>query len=95
MSLQRIGISNEDLIQVYKKEKNLLRAKRIHVICTIKISECIITKAAERTFQSYQNIKNWLDRFEKYGLDGQEDRLRCGRTPVISCKKMKKSKEYS
>ncbi len=57
------------LIQVYKKEKNLILKERIHAICMIKIKELEISKVTSLFFCDPHMIANWISRYDN-GLAG-------------------------
>ncbi len=78
-----MNITNDGLIQAYKKEKNNRKKERLHAICMIKINEHTIAETAKEMFYTYQCVRNWLDRFEEFGLNGLEDLPRSGRSPLI------------
>ena len=85
-----MNITNDELLQAYKKEKYGKKKERLHAICIIKINNRTITETARQMFCTYNSVKNWLDSFEKYGLEGLEDLPRSGRPPLISHKKLQK-----
>ncbi len=85
-----MNITNDELLQAYKKEKNIHKKQRLHAICIIKINRYTIAETARQMFCTYNSVKNWLDSFEKYGLEGLEDSPRSGRPPLISHKKLQK-----
>ena len=78
-----MNITNDELLQAYKKEKNNRKKERLHAMCMIKINEHTIAKTAKEMFCTYQCVRNWLCRFEEYGLEGLEDLPRSGRPPLI------------
>ncbi len=85
-----MNITDDKLLQAYKKEKNIHKKERLHAICMIKINKSTISETANQMFCTYQCVKNWLEQFERYGLNGLEDSPRSGRPPLISHKKLKK-----
>ena len=68
-----MDITNDELLQAYKKEKNIRKKERLHAICIIKINNYSIAETARQMFCTYQSVRNWFDSFEKYGLEGLED----------------------
>ena len=42
-------------------------------MCKIKINESTIAETASQMFCTCNSVRNWLDSFEKYGLEGLED----------------------
>ena len=68
-----MDITNDELLQAYKKEKNIHKKTRLHAMCIIKINESTIAETANQMFCTYNSVRNWLDSFEKYGLGGLED----------------------
>ena len=85
-----MDITNDELLQAYKKEKNIRKKERLHAICIIKINNYSIAETARQMFCTYQSVRNWFDSFEKYGLEGLEDLPRSGRPPLIPHKKLQK-----
>ncbi len=85
-----MDITNDELLQAYKKEKNICKKERLHAICIIKINNYAIAETARQMFCTYNSVKNWLDSFEKYGIEGLEDLPRSGRPPLIPHKKLQK-----
>ena len=59
-------------------------------MCIIKINESTIAETASQMFCTYNSVRNWLDSFEKYGLEGLEDLPRSGWPPLISHKTLQK-----
>ncbi len=78
-----MDITNDELLQAYKKEKYGKKKERLHAMCIIKINESTIAETANQMFCTYNSVRNWLDSFEKYGLEGLEDLPRSGRPPLI------------
>ncbi len=76
--------------RAYKKEKYGKKKERLHAMCKIKINESTIAETANQMFCTYNSVRNWLDSFEKYGLEGLEDLPRSCRPPLISHKKLQK-----
>ena len=85
-----MDITNDELLQAYKKEKYGKKKERLHAMCIIKINKFTIAETANQMFCTYNSVRNWLDSFEKYGLEGLEDLPRSGRPPLISHKKLQK-----
>ena len=85
-----MNITNDELLQAYKKEKNIHKKERLYAMCKIKINNRTIAETARQMFCTYQCVRNWLDSFEKYGLEGLEDLPRSGRPPLISHKTLQK-----
>ena len=84
-----MNVTNNELIQAYKEEKNNHKKERLHAICMIKVNKHTIAETAREMFRTYQCVHNWLLRFEEYGLD---DLSRSGRPPIIPSKKLEKIK---
>ena len=51
-----MNITDDELIQDYKKEKNIRKKERLDAICMIKINEYAITETAKVIFCSYQCV---------------------------------------
>ncbi len=58
----------------------------------IKINEHAIAETAKEMFCTYQRVRNWLDRFEEFGLESLKDLSRSGRPPLIPHKITKDGK---
>ena len=85
-----MDITHEKLLQAYKKEKNIHKKERLYAMYKIKINKSTIAETFRQMFCTYQCVRNWLDSFEKYGLEGLEDLPRSGRPPLISHKTLQK-----
>ena len=68
-----MDITNDELLQAYKKEKYGKKKERLHAMCIIKINKFTIAETANQMFCTCNSVRNWLDSFEKYGLEGLED----------------------
>ena len=85
-----MDITNDELLQAYKKEKPSKKKERMYAICMIQINNHTIAETARQMFCTYNSVRNWLDSFKKYGLEGLEDLPRLGRPPLITHKKLLK-----
>ena len=56
-----MNITDDKLIQDYKKAKNIRKKERLHAICMIKINEYTITGMAKAIFCSYQYAIGYTD----------------------------------
>ncbi len=83
-----MDITNDELLQAYKKEKYGKKKERLHAMCIIKINKSTIAETASQMFCTCNSVRNWLDSFEKYGLEDPPPRS--GRPPLISHKTLQK-----
>ena len=85
-----MDITHEKLLQAYKKEKIFTKKKDFMQCIRLKSTNPQLLRLLDKMFCTYQCVRNWLDSFEKYGLEGLEDLPRSGRPPLISHKTLQK-----
>lgn len=82
-------VSSEQLNNAYKNEIDSDVKERILLIRRVRINDQNASKVAERELhKSRWWAYKWLNRFDKHGLDGLNDKPRSGRPPLIPEKKM-------
>ena len=54
-----MNITNNELLQAYKKEKYGKKKERLHAMCIIKINNYTIAETARQMFCTYQCVRNW------------------------------------
>ena len=75
--------SNEDLVELYKKETNAKKKERLLAMRHIQVNGRTIAEVADILCKAYNTIKAWYRRFTKRGPAGPGDAPRPGRPPKI------------
>ncbi len=89
-----MDITNDELFQAYKKEKYGKKKERLHAMCKIKINESTIAETSNQMFCTCNSVRNWLDSFEKYGLEGLEDPPSFWSSAINLTQKITKDRAY-
>lgn len=78
-----MGLSNEQIVELYKKETDAKKKERLLAIVHIEVNGKSIPEVAEILLKVYNTIKGWYRRFLKYGPDGLDEKPRSGRPPKV------------
>lgn len=89
-----VVVSSEQINNAYRKETDAGVKERILLVRRVRIDGLEASKVAERGLdKSRWWAYKWLNRFDKYGLDGLKDQPRSGRPPFIPEKRILKIKQ--
>ena len=72
-------VTHEQLLELYKTEKNPRKKERLLAMCHIVINKEKYADVARMLLKAYNTIKSWHKRFLKHGTDGLDELPRSGR----------------
>ena len=55
-----MNITNDELLQAYKKEKNIHKKERLHAMCIIKINKSTIAETVRQMFCAYNSVNGFI-----------------------------------
>lgn len=86
------NISYADVKSIHDKEKNGRVKQRLLIILkAFKIKSSY--KIAEQTATSHTKVQRWINRFNKYGVDGLKDKPRPGKPSKLTSKQKNELKK--
>ena len=81
-------LTRAELMRALATEKDPRKVTRIHGICRIVIEKESYREVARITYESYNTIRAWHERYLREGLKGLGDRPRPGRPPKMTNRKL-------
>ena len=81
-------ISNEQIVELYKRETNAKKKEKLLAVRHIKINKKSIQEVADILCKAYNTVKSWYKRFIEHGPDGLDDKPRSGRPPKLKNHKL-------
>jgi transposase len=86
------GYTPEQIKELFRSDEKYKIGLRLYAVYQVALGKP--SRELETLYNtSYKQILNWVERFEKHGVDGLRDKSRQGRTPRLTPKQMQRLKE--